>query len=185
MWGLGGQPPRSVPFPVSCPCVVPPRRLRALSGGGGGVGVVTSPPPSPALPRYQLAENRYGREEMLALYVPGDKVGTARGGDSGELGTSWRGRRGLGGHMAGECSGEDDTQEIWGQMGMLGGPGGGTGMPGGSPYLSMCPPQAPQEIQEREFAAIAQEEPLPPLALLPLTQEEQVGGGHSHPEGGN
>ncbi|XP_049648483.1 LOW QUALITY PROTEIN: GRB10-interacting GYF protein 1 [Accipiter gentilis] len=82
-----------------------PEWLRALSGGGGGVGVVTSPPPSPALPRYQLAENRYGREEMLALYVPGDK--------------------------------------------------------------------APQEIQEREFAAIAQEEPLPPLALLPLTQEEQ------------
>ncbi|XP_069655797.1 GRB10-interacting GYF protein 1 isoform X2 [Haliaeetus albicilla] len=82
-----------------------PEWLRALSGGGGGVGVVTSPPPSPALPRYRLAENRYGREEMLALYVPGDK--------------------------------------------------------------------APQEIQEREFAAIAQEEPLPPLALLPLTQEEQ------------
>ncbi|GAB0201181.1 GRB10-interacting GYF protein 2 [Grus japonensis] len=78
-----------------------PEWLRALSGGGG----VSSPPPSPALPRYRLAENRYGREEMLALYVPGDK--------------------------------------------------------------------APQEIQEREFAAIAQEEPLPPLALLPLTQEEQ------------
>ncbi|XP_074898296.1 GRB10-interacting GYF protein 1 isoform X2 [Buteo buteo] len=82
-----------------------PEWLRALSGGGGGVSVVTSPPLSPALPRYRLAENRYGREEMLALYVPGDK--------------------------------------------------------------------APQEIQEREFAAIAQEEPLPPLALLPLTQEEQ------------
>uniref|UniRef100_A0A8B9S1L3 Uncharacterized protein n=1 Tax=Accipiter nisus TaxID=211598 RepID=A0A8B9S1L3_9AVES len=53
-----------------------PEWLRALSGGGGGVGVVTSPPQSPALPRYQLAENRYGREEMLALVVgaPGGGV---------------------------------------------------------------------------------------------------------------
>lgn len=41
-------------------------RLRNLSGdnssssGGGGTGLTT--------PRYQLAEHRYGREEMLALF---------------------------------------------------------------------------------------------------------------------
>lgn len=45
-------------------------RLRALSSGGS----VTSPPPSPAMPKYKLAEYRYGREEMLALYVKDDKV---------------------------------------------------------------------------------------------------------------
>ncbi len=39
-------------------------RLRALSDGNS----VTSPPPSPAgVPKYKLAEYRYGREEMLAL----------------------------------------------------------------------------------------------------------------------
>lgn len=76
-----------------------PEWLRALSGGA----TLPSPPPSPALPRLRSAAKRYGREEMLALYVPGDK--------------------------------------------------------------------APEEIQE--FTAIAQEEPLPPLALLPLTEEEQ------------
>lgn len=44
------------------------RRLRNLSGdgcnaggGGGGPGILTTP-------RYQLAEHRYGREEMLALF---------------------------------------------------------------------------------------------------------------------
>ena len=41
-------------------------RLRALSDGNS----VTSPPPSPGFPKYKLAENRYGREEMLALYQP-------------------------------------------------------------------------------------------------------------------
>lgn len=46
-------------------------RLRALSSGGS----VTSPPPSPAMPKYKLAEYRYGREEMLALYVKDNKVG--------------------------------------------------------------------------------------------------------------
>lgn len=58
-------------------------RLRALSGGGGGGGssgvgsgcTVASPPLSPALPKYKLAEYRYGREEMLALYVKDNKVG--------------------------------------------------------------------------------------------------------------
>ena len=41
-------------------------RLRALSHGDTPV----SPPPSPSLgaPRYKLAQHRYGREEMLALY---------------------------------------------------------------------------------------------------------------------
>lgn len=55
-------------------------RLRALSGGGGSGGggssnVVASPPLSPALPKYKLADYRYGREEMLALYVKDNKVG--------------------------------------------------------------------------------------------------------------
>lgn len=57
-------------------------RLRALSGGGGsgssGGGsscAVASPPLSPALPKYKLADYRYGREEMLALYVKDNKVG--------------------------------------------------------------------------------------------------------------
>ncbi|KAJ8348811.1 hypothetical protein SKAU_G00274000 [Synaphobranchus kaupii] len=46
-----------------------PEWLRALSSGGS----VTSPPPSPAMPKYKLAEYRYGREEMLALYVEDNK----------------------------------------------------------------------------------------------------------------
>ncbi len=46
-------------------------RLRALSSGGS----VSSPPASPAMPKYKLAEYRYGREEMLALYVKDNKVG--------------------------------------------------------------------------------------------------------------
>lgn len=50
--------------------VCPLPRLRALSRGGS----VTSPPPSPAMPKSKLAEYRYGREEMLALYVNDDKV---------------------------------------------------------------------------------------------------------------
>ncbi|KAK1153527.1 GRB10-interacting GYF protein 1-like [Acipenser oxyrinchus oxyrinchus] len=78
-----------------------PEWLRALSSGGS----VTSPPPSPAMPKYKLAEYRYGREEMLALYVKENKF--------------------------------------------------------------------PEEMQDKEFAAILQEEPLQPLALVPLTEEEQ------------
>ncbi|XP_070560830.1 GRB10-interacting GYF protein 2-like isoform X2 [Ptychodera flava] len=41
-----------------------PEWLRALSSGTS----VASPPPSPGLPQYKLAEYRYGREEMLALF---------------------------------------------------------------------------------------------------------------------
>uniref|UniRef100_A0A673GSY5 PERQ amino acid-rich with GYF domain-containing protein 1-like n=1 Tax=Sinocyclocheilus rhinocerous TaxID=307959 RepID=A0A673GSY5_9TELE len=66
---------------------------------------VSSPPASPAMPKYKLAEYRYGREEMLALYVKDNKV--------------------------------------------------------------------PEEMQDKEFAAILQDEPQQPLALLPLTEEEQ------------
>lgn len=51
-------------------------RLRALSGGGGS-NIVASPPLSPALPKYKLADYRYGREEMLALYVKDNKVCTS------------------------------------------------------------------------------------------------------------
>ncbi|XP_041805444.1 GRB10-interacting GYF protein 2 isoform X2 [Chelmon rostratus] len=56
-----------------------PEWLRALSGGGGSGGggsgcAVASPPLSPALPKYKLADYRYGREEMLALYVKDNKI---------------------------------------------------------------------------------------------------------------
>uniref|UniRef100_A0A8C2G745 GRB10 interacting GYF protein 1b n=2 Tax=Cyprinus carpio TaxID=7962 RepID=A0A8C2G745_CYPCA len=78
-----------------------PEWLRALSRGGS----VTSPPPSPAMPKSKLADYRYGREEMLALYVKDDKI--------------------------------------------------------------------PEDMQDKEFAAILQEEPQQPLALVPLTEEEQ------------
>ncbi|XP_051540014.1 GRB10-interacting GYF protein 1-like isoform X2 [Myxocyprinus asiaticus] len=78
-----------------------PEWLRALSRGGS----VTSPPPSPAMPKSKLADYRYGREEMLALYVKDNKI--------------------------------------------------------------------PEDMQEKEFAAILQEEPQQPLALVPLTEEEQ------------
>ncbi|XP_026072609.1 GRB10-interacting GYF protein 1-like isoform X2 [Carassius auratus] len=78
-----------------------PEWLRALSSGGN----VSSPPASPAMPKYKLAEYRYGREEMLALYVKDNKV--------------------------------------------------------------------PEEMQDKEFAAILQDEPQQPLALLALTEEEQ------------
>lgn len=78
-----------------------PEWLRALSSGGS----VASPPASPAMPKYKLADYRYGREEMLALYVKENKV--------------------------------------------------------------------PEELQDKEFAAVLQEEPLQPLALEPLTEEEQ------------
>ncbi|KAG7470881.1 hypothetical protein MATL_G00118540 [Megalops atlanticus] len=78
-----------------------PEWLRALSGGGS----VTSPPLSPALPKYKLADYRYGREEMLALYVNDNKI--------------------------------------------------------------------PLDLQDKEFLPILQEEPLPPLALVPFTEEEQ------------
>ncbi|XP_073437344.1 GRB10-interacting GYF protein 2 isoform X4 [Dendrobates tinctorius] len=47
-----------------------PEWLRALSSGGS----IISPPLSPALPKYKLADYRYGREEMLALYVKDNKV---------------------------------------------------------------------------------------------------------------
>ncbi len=46
-------------------------RLRTLSEGNS----VTSPPSSPAgVQKYKLAEHRYGREEMLALFVPSSRV---------------------------------------------------------------------------------------------------------------
>uniref|UniRef100_A0A672KHH3 GRB10 interacting GYF protein 1 n=1 Tax=Sinocyclocheilus grahami TaxID=75366 RepID=A0A672KHH3_SINGR len=78
-----------------------PEWLRALSRGGS----VTSPPPSPAMPKSKLADYRYGREEMLALYVKDNKI--------------------------------------------------------------------PEDMQDKELAAILQEEPQQPLALVPLTEEEQ------------
>uniref|UniRef100_A0A1A7WMC9 GRB10 interacting GYF protein 1 n=1 Tax=Iconisemion striatum TaxID=60296 RepID=A0A1A7WMC9_9TELE len=57
------------------------------------------------MPKYKLAEYRYGREEMLALYIKDNKV--------------------------------------------------------------------PEDMQDKEFAAILQDEPMQPLALVPLTEEEQ------------
>ncbi|XP_036999931.2 GRB10-interacting GYF protein 2 isoform X2 [Artibeus jamaicensis] len=78
-----------------------PEWLRALSSGGS----ITSPPLSPALPKYKLADYRYGREEMLALFLKDNKI--------------------------------------------------------------------PADLLEKEFLPILQEEPLPPLALVPFTEEEQ------------
>lgn len=78
-----------------------PEWLRALSRGKS----VTSPPPSPAMPKSKLADYRYGREEMLALYVKDNKI--------------------------------------------------------------------PEDMQDKEFAPILQDEPQQPLALVPLTEEEQ------------
>lgn len=34
--------------------------------------------------------------------------------------------------------------------------------------------QVPEDMQDKEFAAILQDEPMQPLALVPLTEEEQV-----------
>ncbi|XP_051984678.1 GRB10-interacting GYF protein 2-like isoform X5 [Xyrauchen texanus] len=81
-----------------------PEWLRALSGGVGSSSVA-SPPLSPALPKYKLADYRYGREEMLALYVKDNGI--------------------------------------------------------------------PVDLHDKEFLPILQEEPLPPLALVPFTEEEQ------------
>ncbi|KAI1882989.1 hypothetical protein AGOR_G00240560 [Albula goreensis] len=81
-----------------------PEWLRALSSGGSS-NSLTSPPLSPALPKYKLADYRYGREEMLALYVKDNKI--------------------------------------------------------------------PLDLHDKEFLPILQEEPLPPLALVPFTEEEQ------------
>ncbi|KAG7457048.1 hypothetical protein MATL_G00242440, partial [Megalops atlanticus] len=81
-----------------------PEWLRALSSGGSSSSV-TSPPLSPALPKYKLADYRYGREEMLALYIKDNKI--------------------------------------------------------------------PLDLHDKEFLPILQEEPLPPLALVPFTEEEQ------------
>ncbi|XP_024419665.2 GRB10-interacting GYF protein 2 isoform X2 [Desmodus rotundus] len=78
-----------------------PEWLRALSSGGS----ITSPPLSPALPKYKLADYRYGREEMLALFLKDNKI--------------------------------------------------------------------PSDLLDKEFLPILQEEPLPPLALVPFTEEEQ------------
>ncbi|XP_078064629.1 GRB10-interacting GYF protein 2 isoform X2 [Mustelus asterias] len=78
-----------------------PEWLRALSSGGS----ITSPPLSPALPKYKLADYRYGREEMLALYVKDLKI--------------------------------------------------------------------PVDLTDKEFLPILQEDPLPPLALVSFTEEEQ------------
>lgn len=41
---------------------------------------MTSPPLSPALPKYKLADYRYGREEMLALFLKDNKVSRKRKG---------------------------------------------------------------------------------------------------------
>lgn len=84
--GTAGAPYTSLLAPFHSPTLSDStcRRLRALSGGGGSGGsgggsscAVASPPLSPALPKYKLADFRYGREEMLALYVKDNKVGRA------------------------------------------------------------------------------------------------------------
>lgn len=59
---------------LHCLCHPSMLRLRALSGGGSNSNSIASPPLSPAMPKYKLADYRYGREEMLALYVKDNKV---------------------------------------------------------------------------------------------------------------
>uniref|UniRef100_A0A3Q3AK25 GRB10 interacting GYF protein 2 n=1 Tax=Kryptolebias marmoratus TaxID=37003 RepID=A0A3Q3AK25_KRYMA len=76
-----------------------------LGGVSGSSSLIASPPLSPALPKYKLADYRYGREEMLALYVKDNKI--------------------------------------------------------------------PIDLHDKEFLSILQEEPLPPLALVSFTEEEQ------------
>uniref|UniRef100_A0A3Q2U3R1 GRB10 interacting GYF protein 2 n=1 Tax=Fundulus heteroclitus TaxID=8078 RepID=A0A3Q2U3R1_FUNHE len=78
---------------------------QTLNFGPECSNAVTSPPLSPALPKYKLADYRYGREEMLALYVKDNKI--------------------------------------------------------------------PIDLHDKEFLPILQEEPLPPLALVSFTEEEQ------------
>ncbi|KAG5261309.1 hypothetical protein AALO_G00302450 [Alosa alosa] len=111
-----------------------PEWLRALSSGGS----VTSPPPSPAMPKYKLADYRYGREEMLALYIKDNKVPEDM--QDKEFAAILQ---------------EEPLQP-----------------------LALVPlteeEQVPEDMQDKEFAAILQEEPLQPLALVPLTEEEQV-----------
>lgn len=115
-------------------------RLRALSGGGGSGGsgggsscAVASPPLSPALPKYKLADFRYGREEMLALYVKDNKV-------SHTVVSGWQVIRDV-----------------------------------NKPNVFASLPQIPIDLHDKEFLPILQEEPLPPLALVSFTEEEQVG----------
>lgn len=42
-------------------------------------------------------------------------------------------------------------------------------------YAATLCVQVPEDMQDKEFAAILQDEPMQPLALVPLTEEEQVG----------
>uniref|UniRef100_A0A8D2ZCU3 GYF domain-containing protein n=1 Tax=Scophthalmus maximus TaxID=52904 RepID=A0A8D2ZCU3_SCOMX len=78
---------------------------QTLNFGPECSNTIASPPLSPALPKYKLADYRYGREEMLALYVKDNKI--------------------------------------------------------------------PIDLQDKEFLPILQEEPLPPLALVSFTEDEQ------------
>lgn len=41
-------------------------------------------------------------------------------------------------------------------------------------YVATLCVQVPEDMQDKEFAAILQDEPMQPLALVPLTEEEQV-----------
>lgn len=125
-------------FPSLCPFP----RLRALSSGGS----VASPPPSPAMPKYKLADYRYGREEMLALYVKENKVGAGGCGVCGPVAWAW----------------SEPVESVPEQVGSR---------------LSRPDRQVPAELQDKEFAMLLHEEPLQPLALEPLTEEEQVGLG--------
>lgn len=49
-----------------------------------------------------------------------------------------------------------------------------TSKPGSTTTRSLSP-QIPTDLHDKEFLPILQEEPLPPLALVSFTEEEQVG----------
>ena len=50
--------------------IISNNRLRALSSDGGPNSCSSAPPTTSSTPKYKLAEYRYGREEMLALFNP-------------------------------------------------------------------------------------------------------------------
>jgi len=94
------------------------------------------------MPKYKLADYRYGREEMLALYVKENKVGAGGCGVCGPVAWAW----------------SEPVESVPEQVGSR---------------LSRPDRQVPAELQDKEFAMLLHEEPLQPLALEPLTEEEQ------------